>query len=72
MYGSQFWKDAAERAIKTVAQVLIAFLGADVVNAFAVDWQKAAGVAAGAAVVSLLTSVASARVGEPDTASLVD
>lgn len=72
MYRKEFWKDAAERAVKTAAQVLVTFLGADLVDVLAVDWSKAAGVAAGAALVSVLTSVASSQAGEPGTASLVD
>lgn len=69
---SEFWKDALERAVKTIAQVLLAFLGADVVDVLGVDWGKALGVALGAAVVSLLTSVASAGIGQRGTASLID
>jgi hypothetical protein len=65
-----FWTDALERALKTAAQALIVFLGADVANVFAVDWQRAAGVAAGAAVVSLLMSIASTQVSAKGTASL--
>lgn len=72
MYRKEFWKDATERAVKTAAQVLVTFLGADLVDVIAVDWKRAAGVAAGAAVVSVLTSVASSQAGEPGTASLVD
>lgn len=72
MYRGSFWKDAAERAVKTAAQVLVTFLGADLVDVLTVDWKQAGSVAAGAAVVSLLTSVASSQVAEPGTASLVD
>lgn len=67
-----FWRDAAERAIKTAAQVLVAFLGADVADVFAVDWKRAAGIALGAAVASLLSSVASVNVGTTGTASLAE
>jgi hypothetical protein len=68
-----FAKDAAERALKTAAQVLLTFLGADLVDVLAVDWRKAASIAAGAALVSVLTSLASYNVG-PDkgTASMVE
>jgi hypothetical protein len=60
MFTGAFWKAAAERAIKTVAQVLLTFLGADVVNAFNVDYERAAGIAIGAAIISVLTSLISA------------
>lgn len=74
MWTGLFWKAAAERAIKTAAQVVVTFLGADVVNAFAVDYERVAGIAAGAAVVSVLTSLVSAPAGPPEakgTPSLV-
>jgi len=71
MWTTSFWKSAVERAVKTAAQVTVAFLGADVVNAFSVDYQRVAGIALGAAVVSILTSVASAGVGPENSPSLV-
>jgi hypothetical protein len=71
MFTRQFWLSATERAVKTGAQVLVVFLGADVVNAFAVDYQRAAGIALGGVVVSYLTSVVSAPAGEEGTPSLV-
>lgn len=57
-----FWKAATERAIKTAAQVLVVFLGADLVNVMNVDWVTAAGIGGGALVVSYLTSIASSAV----------
>lgn len=71
MFRGKFWVSATERAVKTGAQVLVVFLGADLVDAFAVDYRRAAGVAVGAVVVSLLTSVGSAPVGDQGTPSLV-
>lgn len=69
---SQFIKDAIERAVKTAAQVLLTFLGADVINVLTVDWSTAGSIAAGGAVVSLLTSVVSYNAGTKGTASLVE
>ena len=62
MFTTVFWKDAAERAIKTVAQTLLALwlVGDVALNALSVDWTEALGVALGAAVISLLTSIVSA------------
>jgi hypothetical protein len=72
MFTRLFWRGTAERAIKTAAQVLVVYLGADVFNAFSVHWDRAAGIAAGAAIVSILTSIASSQVGEAKgTPSLV-
>lgn len=63
MFSRLFWAAAAERAVKTAAQVIVAFAGADAVNAFSVDYERAAGLALGAAVVSVLTSIVSAPAG---------
>lgn len=76
MWTKAFWREAAERAIKTVAQTEIALLTADAiapVDALHIDWAAAAGVGAGAALLSVLTSLASwaAPVGEDDSPSLV-
>lgn len=71
MWSMNFWKDAAERAIKTGAQVLLgAIVGLNAVDEF--DW-AAVGITTGVAVAaSLLTSIVSSRVGSPADASLVN
>lgn len=71
MWGRAFWWDALERAAKTAAQCLAAILAGDGVNLLAVDWPTSLGLAGTAAVLSVLTSVASAPRAEPGTASLV-
>ena len=73
MFTKLFWKDAFERALKTVAQTLVTlWLTSDAVfNILTVDWGQAFGVAAGAGLLSLLMSVASAAKAGTDTASLV-
>jgi len=71
MFTSSFWKSAAERAIKTVAQALIAVLAATTFDWFTADWQAIAGTAATAGVLSLLSSIASAGIGDKGTTSLV-
>lgn len=54
-----FWASAGERAIKTFAQTALALLGASqLVSVVAIDWTEVGGVAALAAILSLLTSVA--------------
>lgn len=57
-----FWLDATERSIKSAAQGALLAVGQDVVTVdlFAADWRNVAGAAAGMAVLSILTSVASA------------
>lgn len=61
MFKIVFWKDAGERAVKTIAQTLLAlWLVGDVAfNALSVDWGEALGVALGAGVISVLTSLVS-------------
>jgi len=73
MLSAAFWTSALERALKTVAQSLLSlWLVGDVMfNILTVDWTSALGVAAGAGVISLLTSVISLPVGAPDSPSLV-
>lgn len=72
MFTVLFWLAAGERSIKTAAQVVVTFLGADLIDAFAVDYTRVAGIALGAAVVSVLTSLISAPVSPTGTPSLVD
>lgn len=74
MFTVTFWKATAERAAKTVAQTLLSlFLVGDVAfNLFTFSWGPALGVAAGAAVISVLTSLISAKAGPAGSPSLVD
>ena len=52
-----FWIGAAERAIKTGAEVLLSLMTVGV-SITAIDWPEAAAIAAGAMVYSLLVSLA--------------
>ena len=67
-----FWIDAAERAIKTFAQTLLAYFGADTFDVLQADWPNALSIALGAVVLSLLMSLASLRLGSSGTASATD
>lgn len=70
MWTSSFWKQAAERAIKTFAQTLVA--SGIVVGVAGWDkWQAALIASAIAAGLSVITSAASIAVGEKGTPSLV-
>ncbi len=60
-----WWKAALERALKTLAQTLIALIGAEQVNVISLDWANLLGIAATAALISVLTSLASAQFGNP-------
>ena len=71
MFTKKFWKAAAERAAKTAAEALALLWAGDRFNALDADWRMAAGVALGAAILSLLFSLASSRIGQRDDPSLV-
>ena len=72
MFSLSFWKDAVERAVKSAAQaVLLALGGSEVANLFTIDWRIALGAALAGALISLLTSIASAPFGERGSASLI-
>ena len=71
MFTYRFWQLASERALKTFAQSLLAILSATGVGLLTAPWTTALSTAGMTAVLSVLTSMASASVGEPDTPSLL-
>ena len=64
-------KDLIERAIKTFAEALVAAIGVDAATLGDVDWPVALSTAALATLVSVLLSIASIKVGDKGTASMV-
>lgn len=60
MFTREFWANAAERALKTVAQSVVAVLGVGAVGVLSVDWVQTLSVAAAAGLASILTSIADA------------
>lgn len=68
----QFLIDAAERAAKTFAQAVLAYFSAGAFDVLSADWGEALTVAASATVLSVLTSVASLKLGISGTASATD
>lgn len=66
-----FVKAAGERAVKTFAQALVAVLAAGA-TILTIDWTQALAVAGTAALLSVLTSVASNSVGDYYGPSLSD
>lgn len=69
---SRFWVSSAERAIKTFAQALVALIGTSAMSIIELDWTQMLGISATAAVVSVLTSIASANFGPNPGPSLTD
>ena len=57
MFSKEFWSYSGERAIKTVAQAAIAYLGTGSIGLFEVDWAGMASVSLGAGLLSILTSI---------------
>lgn len=71
LFTVEFLRDAAERAIRTAAQSALTALGGDAFDVWAVNWQTVAGISAGGAVVSILTSIVATQFGDKGSASLV-
>lgn len=71
LFDLDFWKAAAERSLKTFFQTLVAGLGTAQLGIVALPWETAFGLAASAAVLSLLTSLGSANLGSKAGPSLV-
>jgi hypothetical protein len=72
MYTAAFWTGAFDRAVKSLAQTLILlWFTSDVVNLFEVNWVQTLGVGVGALVLSLLTSIVSAPVGDRGSTSMM-
>lgn len=71
MWTSDFWKRAAERAIRTFAQALLGALTAGLVVTDSAQWTAALIAAAVAALASVLMSLAGSAVGDPSDPSLL-
>lgn len=72
MFTVQFWKETLERAVKSFAQAIILVTGlGEGLNLFSVDFGLALGFGGGGALLSVLTSLASAPFGQGGTPSLV-
>lgn len=57
MFSLAFWNYAGERALKTVAQAALAYLGTGTVGLFEIDWAAMLSVSLGAGLLSILTSI---------------
>jgi hypothetical protein len=72
MFDQRFWIAAAERAIKTFAQSLLALIGTGAVGIMDLDWLQMLGISVTATLISVLTSVVSANFGSNPGPSLAD
>jgi hypothetical protein len=59
MWTKDFWKGAAERGIKTIAQTALAYFVIGTTGILDIDWVALGSVSAAAGLASLLTSIAS-------------
>jgi len=74
MWSKKFWMDLAERAIKSFAQGVLLNLGVSDTgpfNIFETTWMNLVGFGLGAMTLSILMSLASLKVGDNSSASLV-
>ena len=73
MFSRAFWKGAAERAVKTVAQTAVAYFVIGTTGILDIDWVALGSVAAAAGIASLLTSIGNADfvAGKPDDSTTV-
>lgn len=71
LFTREFLEESIERALKTAAQSAVLVLGAEQMDVLAVNWQEVLLLALGGFVLSIITSIASSRVGKRSTASLV-
>lgn len=62
-YDKDYFVATAERAFKTFFQVLLAVVGTDALGAITADWNQALAVAGMSALLSVVTSLASANFG---------
>jgi len=68
---SKYLKDLTERALSTFAGGVLTVFGVGAIDVLHADWVTALSVGAGAAVVSVLKSLAAKGVGDGDTAALL-
>jgi hypothetical protein len=66
MFTAAFWKATGERAVRAAAATLLSFAGSDVVDAFHVDYERAAGVSIGSAGVTVLICLIAGKVTSTD------
>jgi hypothetical protein len=71
LFTRNYWRQVAERSLKSAAQALLGMWALDGLNTLDADWTLAFGIATGAAVLSFLTSIVSAGFGEDDSPSAV-
>lgn len=72
MFTKSFVLQSLERAVKTFAQTIVALAGAAQMDWMSLDWWHILATAGIAAALSVLTSIASDKIGPTDSPSMVD
>lgn len=70
MFTKLFFKDTAERAVKTFAQSMVAVMTVGATGVLDVDWVNALSVSLLATLVSVLTSIGSGTVGDQSASAI--
>ena len=71
MFTKIFLRQVAERAVKTFAQTFVALAGVSQMDWLSLDWAQLAVTSGIAAGLSVLTSIASDKIGPTDSPSIV-
>jgi len=69
MFTAIFWRRTTERAVKSFAQSLAALFSASGLGLFEASWIKALSTAGMVALLSVLTSLASSKIGDEESPS---
>ena len=72
MFTKSFLQQLAERAIKTFCQTIVALAGATQMDWLKLDWKHLLATSAIAAALSVVTSIASDKIGPADSPSMVN
>lgn len=71
MWSLGYWKQTAERAIRTAAQVALSFWVVGETGVLDVDWQQFGSVVALSALASVAMSLVGSGLNDPETPSMV-
>lgn len=71
MFTRNFWRQTAERSAKTFAQAALALLTGDGLGVLDINWGDVGSVGLLAAIASVLTSIVTSGMGEPNDPSAV-
>lgn len=71
LFTGVFWLDVFDRVIRTAAQTAVALITVNATELGDVDWNEVGSVVALTVILTILTSIATAKVGDTGTAAIV-